>query len=148
MTTAARIMREALPGQIAEKIVVRYGGCWEWMASRTHEGYGRVRWQRRNANAHRVVYELLVAPIPNGLTIDHLCRNRWCVNPAHLEPVPLRENIARGRGVGVLNAAKTHCKHGHEFTPENTYTNVKDGKRHCRECGRQANRRSRARAER
>jgi hypothetical protein len=132
-----------MPARVAAKIEEAPNGCWLWTASLDACGYGRILWERRNKGAHRVVWELVVGPIRGDLTLDHLCRNRACVNPDHLEPVPLRENILRGNGVGVQNAAKTHCNSGHEFTPENTYW--KRGKRACRECGRQATRRWRER---
>lgn len=135
--------KDTLPERLRSKINECPGGCWEWTGRRDRLGYGRVGWEGRNALAHRVIFTLLAEPIPATATLDHLCRNRRCVNPAHLEPVTLRENILRGDGVGVRNAAKTHCKNGHEFTPENTY--FKQGKRACRECGRLANRRYRAR---
>jgi hypothetical protein len=128
-----------MPTRVAAKIEEAPSGCWVWTASRDACGYGRIRWDGQNKTAHRVVYELLRGPVDPALTLDHLCRNRGCVNPAHLEPVSLAENIMRGDGVGVRNAAKTHCKSGHEFTPENTYW--KRGKRACRECGRRATRR-------
>lgn len=73
-----------------------------------------------------------------GKTIDHLCRNRGCVNPLHLQAVPMRENTLRGFGPSAENARKTHCKRGHEFTPENTY--LHDGRRICKQCNRDRNR--------
>src|SRR6266576_3456485 len=87
--------------------------CWPWQANRGR-GYGNVWIAGRMYRAHRVAYELLIGPIPEGLTLDHLCRNRGCVNPAHLEPVTSRENTLRGEGISANNARKTHCKHGHE----------------------------------
>lgn len=94
-------------------------GCWQWKSLRSGDGYGRVRHQKKDQLAHRVVYELLVGPIPEGLTLDHLCRNRGCVRPAHLEPVTLAENTRRGQGMSARNARKTHCLNGHALTSEN-----------------------------
>jgi hypothetical protein len=96
------------------------GDCWEWTGYRDSSGYGRVRANGRIVFVHRLIYEMLVEPIPKGLVIDHLCRNAWCANPAHMEVVTNRENILRGVGMGARNHFKTHCKHGHEFTAANT----------------------------
>lgn len=108
------------------------GVCWLWTAHRDPNGYGRFRLDGAIRPAHRVAYELLVGPIPEGLTLDHLCRIRHCVNPDHLEPVSRRVNTLRGIGVSALRARQTHCQHGHEFTPENTYTWRRQ--RRCRTC--------------
>lgn len=110
--------------------------CWPWKAS-TKKGHGMV-WAMRNGErfvfmAHRVAYELLVGPIPDGLVLDHLCRNRGCCNPRHLEPVTNEQNILRGEWAPVLNAAKTHCVAGHEYSPGNTYVTSR-GHRQCRAC--------------
>ena len=82
--------------------------------------------------AHRMIYELLVGPIPDGLEIDHLCRNRGCVNPGHMEPVTHRENLMRGDTVAAANPAKTHCIRGHPYDDENTYRY--GSHRYCRAC--------------
>ncbi|MGO3650436.1 HNH endonuclease signature motif containing protein [Agrococcus casei] len=84
--------------------------------------------------AHRFAYADSRGAIPEGLEIDHLCRNRSCVNPKHLEAVSKRENLARGYAVPAINARKTHCKRGHEFTAENTYR--WGSSRICRACKR------------
>lgn len=118
--------------------VDRTVACWFWTGTVDTSGYAvlarhlRGRW--RNTLAHRFAYELLVGPIPEGLQLDHLCRIRYCVNPEHMEVVTLQENLRRGFGFAAVNSRKTHCIHGHEFTPENTY--VFDGHRRCRACHR------------
>ena len=115
------------------------GGCWLWTAYRDREGYGRMAMGKQREGtftmsaAHRLSYEMLVGPIGEGLHIDHLCRVRHCVNPEHLEPVTCRENVVRGVGPTAANAGKTHCKHGHPFSPENTYVNGQQGRR-CKTC--------------
>ncbi|HEV2928117.1 MAG TPA: HNH endonuclease signature motif containing protein, partial [Propionibacteriaceae bacterium] len=106
--------------------VDRSGGpdaCWPWTANRMDSGYGRYSIDGRSKLAHRISYELSVGSIPDGLQIDHLCRNKPCVNPTHLEAVTQRENLLRGDTVPARNAARTHCANGHEFTPENTSRN-------------------------
>jgi hypothetical protein len=109
--------------------------CWPWTAALTGDGYGRIRGTSgQRIMAHRLAYELSVGPIPDGLTIDHLCRVRACCNPAHLEPVTNRENIRRGEGLAVLNAAKTHCPQGHPYDEANTQW--VGGMRKCRICNR------------
>jgi hypothetical protein len=114
------------------------GGCLIYTGPFNNRGYGTisttVNGASASASAHRVVYEALVGPIPTGLQLDHLCRTRACVNPAHLEPVTRRENILRGESPSAVHARKTHCIRGHEFTPENTHTRS-DGSRSCRKCG-------------
>lgn len=99
------------------------GGCWEWTGHLIN-GYGSIGGRL----AHRVSYMEIVGQIPDGLELDHLCRNTLCLNPEHLEPVTKRENLRR------VVIAKTHCKRGHEFTPENTWLDTKRRARHCRTC--------------
>lgn len=98
--------------------------CWLYAGYVNPHGYARTG----NTFAHRAMYEAVIGPIPEGLVIDHLCRVRHCINPAHLESVTSRENTQRG-----YKKNKTHCVHGHEYTIENTVTD-KIGRRNCREC--------------
>lgn len=127
-------LRERL---LAKAVINWETGCWEWTANIDPRGYGRFKVGGRKAKAYRVSYELAYGPIPEDLTIDHLCRVRHCINPAHLEAVPMIINTLRGTGPTAINAAKTHCVRGHEFTPENTYraSNGRGGYgRGCRAC--------------
>lgn len=93
--------------------------CWQWIAANNGEGYGRYWHNGRLTGPHRVAYETLVGPIPEGLELDHLCRNTACVNPEHLEPVDRYEN-ARRAGAFRPESLRTHCPQGHEYSPENT----------------------------
>jgi HNH endonuclease len=128
-----------LPDRVAAKIgSLGTDGCWPWLGYINGDGYGRVAWHRRSTQAHRVVYELLVGPIPEGLQIDHLCRVRHCVNPGHMEPVSQAENLRRGAGpwpAAAINRDKTHCPHGHAYDEVNTIRRS-DGSRRCRICNR------------
>lgn len=123
--------------RIERNVVRSHDGCWEWIGGLDSAGYARLyRDGRTLGRAHRVVYELYRGPIPDGLGLDHLCRIRHCVNPDHLEPVTQRENLLRSPLTGPgANARKTHCKRGHEFTPENTLQMPSRGtSRTCRIC--------------
>lgn len=107
--------------------------CWPWRGRPKPEGYGQLRYCGRTQNAHRVAYRLHHGSIPEGLTIDHLCRNRLCCNPAHLEAVTMGENVRRGRAPPARNHRKTHCKRGHPLRGKNLYVNPR-GSRICRKC--------------
>lgn len=124
-------------------------GCWLWTGCLVTGGYGAFNDGKRQVNAHIWAYRHFIGEVPAGLTLDHTChsndltcvggpcRHRRCVNPNHLEPVTQRENTLRGRGLSAANAAKTHCKRGHAFTPTNTGRYIdRFGRSHrvCRAC--------------
>lgn len=132
-----------------------FSGCWDWLAGKTQDGYGTFFNGKKTQRAHRFSYEYYNGDIPEGLEIDHICRNRGCVNPNHLEVVTRSVNMLRGDGpeisrqkmfklhekyggrppIAVINENKTHCIHGHEFTEENTYYRPTGG-RLCKACNR------------
>lgn len=114
------------------KKVKKTEACWIWTGATNGLGYGQF-WNQKQMGAHRWSYESLVGPIPPGLQLDHLCRNRSCVNPAHLEPVTQRENTLRGDTFQARNAAKTHCPRGHLLAGDNLRWSP-PGHRSCREC--------------
>jgi hypothetical protein len=118
----------------AKSIPVPWTGCWLWLGKLDKDGYGTLGVNYAMKKAHRASYEFARGPIPPGLHIDHLCRVRCCVNPDHLEPVTCRENLMRGKGLAAINHAKTHCVHGHEFTPDNTYFHRSRRGRICKTC--------------
>lgn len=113
------------------------GECLIWFRTKTSAGYGNVRFGGKTHTAHRLAYELTNGPVPKGMELDHLCRNRLCIDPTHLEPVTRRENILRGEGPTARHARQTHCSRGHEFTPENTYRRPGHNIRTCRTCQRE-----------
>lgn len=118
--------------------------CWHWQGTIDQDGYSRF-WvgsrtnnSRRSLLAHRLAYEWLIGPIPPKLTIDHLCNTRNCVNPAHMRPVPIGDNVLRGNSIQGQNKRKTHCKRGHPLKGRFLQV-VRRGRyieRHCRECKR------------
>ena len=120
----------------AQHVPVPESGCWLWSGAITNHGYGVIRANTRSTYAHRVSYELHVGPIADGMTIDHLCSVRACVNPNHLKQATQRENILRSDSVAARKSRQTHCVHGHEFTTANTIVTLRHGNfgRSCRLC--------------
>ena len=123
-----------------EKIDDTKNSCWIWTSTKSKKGYGYFTLNRKLIRAHRLSYELFKGDIPKGLQLDHLCRNRGCVNPEHLEPVTQSVNSKRGL-TGLINnpqTNKTHCKNGHKFDEENlTEYTRKFGHRRCKICNRE-----------
>jgi hypothetical protein len=124
------------------------GDCWQWQGTGTRTGYGQIRVGGKGtpmAYVHRIAYELMVGPVPEGMEVDHLCFNRGCLNPEHLEPVTRAENHRRRRGrpYRPQNLGET-CRHGHP-REGNTSVNA-NGRRYCVACHREAVRRHRQRA--
>lgn len=121
--------------RLMARVIVTASGCWIYTGPLNHGGYGVISIGQRTdgrsiqRRAHRVAYEHLVGPIPDGLTLDHLCRTPACVNPSHLEPVTAAENIKRAA------ASITTCAQGHPYDASNTIRR-RDGRRRCRECNR------------
>lgn len=124
------------------RFVDKTDGCWLWVGTDNGK-YGTlglsIDGTRTSLYAHRLSYEMHVGPIPEGLTIDHLCRVPLCVNPDHLEAVTQRENSLRGTGVSAVNARKTHCPKGHPLDGLRT-----SGRRYCKTCARESMARRRA----
>lgn len=123
----------------------RTDGCWMWTGASHNQGYGQFG--KPSVLAHRLVYEMLIGPLADDTTLDHLCHpidgscpggracpHRRCVNPAHLEPVTLATNVLRGLSPPAVNARKTHCPKGHPYDDVNTYFNPTTGWRLCRSC--------------
>lgn len=117
---------------------IEVGDCLLWQGHVMENGYGIISWRDRRWLVHRAIWTETHGEIPARLTIDHLCGNRTCVDVAHMEVVTRGENARRGGGLEAAHAsyrARTHCKHGHEYTPENTRYDSK-GRRSCKICGR------------
>ena len=137
----------AVPLIFYNKINRLDSGCWEWTGTKVKGGYGVTYANRRTCLAHRVIYEILVGPIPAGLTLDHLCRNTSCVNPDHLEPVTIRENVLRSEThLATICSKKTHCPQGHPYSVENT--KWEERRRRCRICAKATTKRYRDRKRR
>lgn len=138
---AAPRPRTPAPIDITTRYEVRPTGCWEWTGHKDEKGYGTLTRQGKRWSAHRFMYTLHRGSIPEGLEIDHLCRNTSCVNPDHLEPVTRRENLARSTHPSRFGILFNTCMRGHEFTPENTYIPPSRPKgRTCRACAKERSR--------
>jgi hypothetical protein len=136
LTTLERFMR---------KVRILDNGCWEWLGARTPYGYGNFGWEGHNGMglSHRFAYESLIGKVPKGKELDHLCKNKWCVNPKHLEPVTHQENMMRGYSsdyIKLRRRLKARCPHGHLFTKNNTKINYR-GARVCKTCEREGRKR-------
>jgi hypothetical protein len=134
-------------GTLADRFwahVEKTDSCWLWAGNIRSDGYGRMMFQSKRRLVHRIAYELLIGPIPEGLTIDHVwargCRYRRCVNPDHLEAVPIRENILRGNNTAAQFARRDHCNHGHALSGENVRV-TKRNERQCVTCKRESSKR-------
>ncbi len=127
--------------------VIKTDSCWIWTGKKDY-GYGRVGLNGMHHRAHRLIYEALKGPIPDGMVPDHLCRNRACVNPDHLEIVSVRENVLRGISPVAENAQKTHCKNGHQLIGDNLYEYSYGGRpwRGCKICRAKASKRQKEKA--
>ena len=125
------------------KVSVSDEGCWLWTGGKFQNGYGMFMLQGKLRRVHRVMYVWTRGELPEDLQIDHTCKVKACVNPLHMEPVTLRENVRRSNGWGGIESRKTHCENGHEFTPENTARrgDPSRGWRECKQCRRDISRR-------
>lgn len=135
-------MRKTSADRMSEATIYEpNSGCLLYLKSLNRHGYGKfvMSGQRGWQLAHRASYILEVGNIPEGLQLDHLCRNRACVNPRHLEVVPNRVNVLRGVGFAAVNARLTECRRGHPFDEVNTY-HMSSTERACRTCRREASR--------
>ena len=135
-----------LAERFASKVEVLPDGCWRWTGFTDKAGYGRLKMGGRSepvGYAHRIAYQLHIGPIPEGAELDHLCRNRWCCNPEHLEAVSHRVNVQRGESPTVVAQRTGRCRRGHEVNETNTYFRKSTGAVvYCRVCRREKRRRA------
>lgn len=127
---------EIIPFLMSKITVDEKYGCWNWMGGVNSCGYSQFYFKGENERGHRLSYEIFKGKIPDGLCLDHLCRNKRCVNPDHLEPVTRKENATRGIS-GRIESLRTECPKNHKYDDKNTYV-TPTGKRDCRECRKQA----------
>ena len=123
-----------LPFRFWRHVGLNESGCLVWCGRHLERGYGRFTIGYARAQAHVWAYRNIVGPIPEGMVLDHLCRNRACVNPFHLEPVSLGENVLRGETRAANNKAKTHCPRGHLYAGQNLYVKPRGHGRTSRVC--------------
>lgn len=126
-------MNATAKDRLLTKVIAGPNCCWQWTGSKQQQGYGFFWNGERSVVAHRASYEMFVGPIPEGLQLDHLCRNTSCVNPQHLEPVTAQENTLRGTSPAVAKSQQTHCKRGHALTGDNVGIQTR-GTRYCKAC--------------
>lgn len=127
---AAKVNFLASPPEHAPEL----GSCWQWTGGVNSSGYAAISVGGFRFQLHRYSYERAKGPIPDGMVIDHLCRNRSCCNPAHLEPVTVHENWRRGTSPTVRFSRQTHCKRGHELSGDNLHIINSTGSRQCKAC--------------
>lgn len=108
-------------------------GCFIWIGATYNNGYGFININKRSVSAHRLSYFVHKGIIPENFIVDHLCNNKYCINPHHLEAKSQKDNLLRSNSASTLNILKTHCDKGHEFSNENTRLN-KQGSRECIAC--------------
>ena len=132
MITEKPILMSTPIDRLKSKVVIDDNGCWNFTGSINEKGYGRFSLNDKIGLAHTASYILFKGEITKGNTVDHLCRNRKCVSPDHLESVPHEINLLRGNSITTMQVNQTHCKNGHLFDERNTIS--RNGHRRCRIC--------------